>query len=49
MTLVAYIIKKRRFECSIVDNYIMKDEVMTNIVSLLESDETFAEIVEKIL
>ena len=27
----------------------MKDEVMTNIVSLLESDETFAEIVEKIL
>lgn len=25
----------------------MKDEVMTNIVSLLESDETFAEIVEK--
>ena len=32
-----------------VDNYIMKDEAMTRIVSMLESDGTFIEIIEEIL
>lgn len=32
-----------------VDNYIMKDEAMTSIVRMLESDGTFIEIIEEIL
>ncbi len=32
-----------------VDNYIMKDEAMTRIVRMLESDGTFIEIIEEIL